>query len=298
MGQAVEECPHVGLDGLFPVPGQQLVDVFFRPGNAHVLPGDLGDGGQGFLLAAQLQQGPGMAFGESGLPQGSQNGVRVLQQAQLVGNGALAFSQQPCRLLLTHIPVLHKPGDAHGLLNIVQILPLEIFHHSRQAGFPVIHAHKDAGDVRDPGKLGGPEPPLSGNQLVGVSAPADGEGLQNTVLPDRLGQLVQGLRMEDFSGLGRIGSNGTGRQENHPSGFHVGFQLLTLHCPSSLFIGDLIVSRRDMGKPAKTAGPGREVCDKFFYGQRQRPGRGRIPRRKGRFTDTARREYGVGALLP
>ena len=156
------------------------------------------------------------------------------QQPQFVGHRALAFAQKPRRLLLTHVPVLQQPGNAHGFLDEIQVLPLQIFHHGRHAGFPVVHAHDDAGDVRDPRQLRRPQTALPRDQLIAVSAPADGQRLQDSVLPDGIGQLVQRLRAENFPWLRRIGADGTSREKDHPSGLHVGFQLLTLHCPSSL----------------------------------------------------------------
>ena len=175
-----------------------------------------------------------MALRQPRLPQGKQYRLAVLQQPQLVGHRALAFAQKPRRLLLTHVPVLQQPGNAHGFLDEIQILPLQILHHGRHAGFPVVHAHDDAGDVRDPRQLRRPQPALPRDQLIAVSAAADGQRLQDSVLPDGIGQLVQRLRAENFPWLRRIGADGTSREKNHPSGLHVGFQLLTLHCPSSL----------------------------------------------------------------
>ena len=105
---------------------------------------------------------------------------------------------------------------------------------SRSCRCPVVHAHDDAGNVRDPRQLRRPEAALSRDQFIAVSAAADGQRLQDSVLPDGIGQLVQRLRAENFPGLRRIGADGTSREKDHPSGLHVGFQLLTLHCPSSL----------------------------------------------------------------
>lgn len=39
---------------------------------------------------------------------------------------------------------------------------------------------------------------------------------------------------EEMSGIANVVSTNLSREKNHPSGLHVGFQLLTLHCPSSL----------------------------------------------------------------
>ena len=153
----------------------------------------------------------------------------MAQKPQLVGYAALAFAQQPGRLLLTHVEAVKQAPDSLGLLNEVQILPLQILHQRRHARFQIVHAHQYAGNIRDPGQLGSPQPALPGDQLVDVIPPPDGQRLQDAVLPDGLRQLVQRPGGEDLPGLGRVGLDGLGRQENHPSGFHVGFQLLALH---------------------------------------------------------------------
>ena len=62
------------------------------------------------------------------------------------------------------------------------------------------------------------------------------------MLADGFGQLLQSLLPEHFPGLGRVGADGTGRQEHHPAGLHIGFQLLALHGHSSSRISALIVA--------------------------------------------------------
>ena len=49
------------------------------------------------------------------------------------------------------------------------------------------------------------------------------------MLPDGIRQLRQGLGAKDLPGLVRIGPDDFHRQEHHPPGFHIGFQLLALH---------------------------------------------------------------------
>ena len=110
-------------------------------------------------------------------PKGVQHGVAVLEQPELVGDGALAFAQQPGGLLLAHAPLPDQPGNALGLLDIVQILPLQIFHQGCHPGLLVVHAHDDTGNIRHPRQFRCPQPPLSGDQLIAGAAPADGQGL-------------------------------------------------------------------------------------------------------------------------
>ena len=174
-----------------------------------------------------------MALRQSCLPQRLQHRGTVPQQPQLIGNGALADAQQTGSLLLAHAPVVQQAADPCRLLHKIQILPLEIFDHSRHGGFLLIHAHYDAGDLCQPRLHTCPQPPLSCDQLIAVAHPPDGQRLQDAVLADGVGQLLQRILLKYPARLGGVGLNGPGGDEDDPSGLHVGFQFLAMHCPSS-----------------------------------------------------------------
>ena len=195
-----------------------------------------------------------MAFCQLPLPQRRQHRVAVAQQTQLVGHGALALPQQPGGLLLAHLVFLQQMADAQSFLDEIQILPLEILHHGCHAGFPGVHLHDNAGHLGKPRDLCRPEPPFSGNQLIAPGNPADGQGLQNPMAGDGVSQLLQRLRLEYLPGLAWVGADGAHREKYHPAGFHIGFQLLALHCPSSLVNTASIVSIRERETPRNRQG--------------------------------------------
>ena len=68
------------------------------------------------------------------------------------------------------------------------------------------------------------------------------------MLPDGVSQLGQCFFLKKFSGLGRIGTDGPGREKHDPPRFHIGFQLLALHCHSSLVKADIHFSCLGGGK--------------------------------------------------
>jgi hypothetical protein len=70
------------------------------------------------------------------------------------------------------------------------------------------------------------------------------------MLTDAVAQLLQGFLPEYFSRLGVIGADGLGRQEDHPTGFHIGFQFLALHSIFLLFV--YAFSHCSPGKRGKT----------------------------------------------
>ena len=129
---------------------------------------------------------------------------------------------------------LQQIPDSHGFLDEVQILPLKIFYQGCKTGGPVIHTHENAGDIGDTCQLRGPEPPFATDQLVSVSLPPDRQGLQDSMLADGVRQLIQSGFLKNLPGLGRIGPDRPDRKKYHPSRLHIGFQLLAMHCPSSL----------------------------------------------------------------
>ena len=149
-----------------------------------------------------------MALRQLRLAQGLQNRLRMAQQPQLVGHGALALAQEPGGLLLAHVELPHKPGNPLGFLHEVQVLPLEILHHGRHARLPVIHLHQDAGHIRQPRHLSCPQPPLPADQLVAALPAPDGQGLENSVAENGFGKFLQCFLPEYPPGLGRIGADG------------------------------------------------------------------------------------------
>ena len=170
-----------------------------------------------------------MAFRQAVLPECQQHFLSVAQQPQLVGHGALTFPQESGCLLLTQAAPLHQPGNTFRLLHKIQVLPLQIFHQGRQGRLPIVHPHNNAGNLRQTSQLSCPKPPLSGDKLIPLLHSAHRQRLEYPMLGNGLGQFLQSFRREHPPGLIGIGTNGTGRQKNHPTGLYVGFQLLALH---------------------------------------------------------------------
>ena len=95
----------------------------------------------------------------------------------VIGDGALTFSQMPGGLLLAHIAQIHQPGNAHGLLHKIQILPLQIFHQCHRPGFLIVHMHHNARYFPQACLLGGPQSTFPGDQLIVGFHPAHRQGL-------------------------------------------------------------------------------------------------------------------------
>ena len=75
-----------------------------------------------------------MALGQVMLTQRLQNGRRMAQDAQLVCDGGLALADAAGSLLLAQMLLLHELLQALGLLDVIQIAPLQIFHQRQHPG--------------------------------------------------------------------------------------------------------------------------------------------------------------------
>ena len=179
-----------------------------------------------------------MALRQAVLPQLLAAGGAETQQPQLVGHRRLAAAQPPGGLLLAQAVRGDKLGNGGGLLQVVEVAPLEIFHQGQQGAVLVRHPHQNTGHMAQPRQPGGPEPPLPGHQHIARRRALDAEGLEHPVLADGLGQLPQGLGVEVAAGLLGVGDdalNGNlmdagGLVELRLFGFHGAASFLTA-CP-------------------------------------------------------------------
>ena len=125
------------------------------------------------------------------------------EEAQGVGHGAAGLAHPLRGLLLGEAVAVHQGLEAGGLLHGVQVLPLEVLHHRELRRLAVVSLDDQHRDLREARQPGGPPAALARDDLiVAALQAADGEGLQDAVLPDGLRQLLQRLGIEGLAGLG------------------------------------------------------------------------------------------------
>ena len=156
-----------------------------------------------------------MAFSEALRPQPFQHVGGQAQHPQLIGDGALAFSQTPRGLLLAQSEQGDELADALGLLDEIQVSPLDVFDQGDNPALFQIHVHNDAGYLREPRQPRGPQPPLPGDQLKAVSFHPHGQRLQDPVLRDGGPELVEALSRKILPGLHRPGHDFIHRHIGH-----------------------------------------------------------------------------------
>ena len=166
------------------------------------------------FIRRKAEKGPGVAFGMAGAAEKLYGLGRELQQPQLVGHRRLGLADLPGHRLLAQAGSVDKGLEGLSLLPEVQIPPLDIFNERQQGGLLGVYIDDDTGYLTEPGQPGSPKPTLPGNELVAVGAAADGEGLEDTVLGNALGELLQTLLGKVLPGLvGVGGQNGNWQRE-------------------------------------------------------------------------------------
>src|SRR5213075_2213530 len=93
------------------------------------------------------------------------------------------------------------------LLHGVEILAVEVLHQGLGHAGHVVSRTNQGWNRHQAGPLGGPPPPLAGDELVTVPVPTDEYGLQNADLPNRRGQRGQRLFIEILPRLERVRVN-------------------------------------------------------------------------------------------
>ena len=103
------------------------------------------------------------------LPQRGAHIFRQLQKPQAVGQRRGA-APEAARQFLLRKPMLAEDGAAgFSLVQIVQVLPLYVFHQRHQAALEVIRRHQHAGGALPAQQAQGAQPALAGHDRIAVS---------------------------------------------------------------------------------------------------------------------------------
>ena len=119
-----------------------------------------------------------------------------------VGHGGAGLAHPLGCLLLRHAVLLHQNLVALGLLDGIQILPLEVLNHGQLHGLAVIGFDDHGGHLRQSGHTGGTPAPLTGDDLIvpGLQLPHR-QRLDDAVLTNGISQIGQRVGVEQLAGL-------------------------------------------------------------------------------------------------
>ena len=128
------------------------------------------------------------------------------------------------------MPLPQQVYQGVGLLEHLQVLPLEVFQQGQHGAVLGGALCDDSGNLLKPRQLAGPQPALPGDERVAPVLPPHGHRLEQPVLLDALGQALQGGLVKVLAGLGWIGQDAADRQ------FHQLELVLKKHVPRLPFV--------------------------------------------------------------
>ena len=112
------------------------------------------------------------------------------QKPQGVGHSGPGTAHPMGGLLLGEAQLLGQPAVTLGFFHGVQVLPLEVFNQCQSISGVLIHVQHDGRDLVEARQTAGPPAPLAGDDLISIPCFAQGDGGDNTVFPNGLGQLT------------------------------------------------------------------------------------------------------------
>ena len=125
-----------------------------------------------------------------------------VQQPQGVGHHGAGLAHPLGGLLLREVILLHELPIALGLLDGVQILPLQVFDHGQLHGLAVVGFNDDGRHLVKPRHAGSPPAALAGDDLVVARLQlAHRQGLDDAVLPNGVRQIRQRIGVKLLAGL-------------------------------------------------------------------------------------------------
>ena len=132
---------------------------------------------------------------------------RQVQQAEQVADRRPVHAEPLGELLLLHVEAVEVVLEPLGLFDRVQVAPLDVLDQGGLEHLLVVEVDDADRDLGQAGPLGGPQPPLAGDQLESVAGRPDDHRLQDAVLADAGGQLGELVVVERFAGLVGVSLN-------------------------------------------------------------------------------------------
>ncbi len=124
-----------------------------------------------------------------------------LQKPQDVRDGGALAAKAVREILLGQAMLLDQPPIALGLLERSEILTLQVLDERDRKGRRFAQILDQRRDFVEPGPLGGSPTALSRDQRVPVPGTTQQNRLENTLLADRLRELLEPLRIEVLARL-------------------------------------------------------------------------------------------------
>ena len=157
------------------------------------------------LLPLQRQQRPGMTGRQLLIPQQPCHRFGQGQQTQRIRHGGTRDAHPLGGLLLGQTQLLGQTAVAFGLFHWVQVLSLQVFNERQRVGGLLVHVQHDGRDLVEACQTAGTPAAFTGDNLISIPCFPQGNGGNNAVFPDALGQILQRRRVKILSGLPGVG---------------------------------------------------------------------------------------------
>src|SRR5262249_39559484 len=119
-----------------------------------------------------------------------------LEQANQVGDGRAVQPEPAGQFVLGPAVAGQVIAEGGRLVDRVQVLALEVLDHGQLEDAPIIQVEYPRGDLVKLGLDAGAEPSFAGDELVARTDGADQYRLEHAMLPERVGQRGDLLRVE------------------------------------------------------------------------------------------------------
>ena len=215
------QCPHLGQHLacgllLLAMEAEQAPHQFLRLPHVQTALQDRIEGSILGFSPLKPQQRPRVPLADPALQQGLLHAAGRFQQPERVGYRDTALTHPPRHLILCEPEFLGQLAVGHGLLQRVQIGPLEVLHQRQLQHLAGGHVLHDDGDLGQSGQSRSTPASLTCDQLISIERPVDDEWLNNPVFFDRGGQFHQILIPNGRSRLMRIWGNRSKGYLDHP----------------------------------------------------------------------------------
>ena len=156
-----------------------------------------------------------MSRGQLALANHVQHRLGQRQQTQRVGHRRPALAQALGHLVLRQAALLHQPLHAHGLLDRVQVVALQVLDQRGLHPLHLVPVADDRGDLGQPGEARGAPAAFTRDDGISPAVFADQYGLNHAHRADGVGQLLHGLLVKAAAGLLPVGVDVAQAQGNH-----------------------------------------------------------------------------------
>ena len=177
------------------------MDVGVGLGDGELVLDDVAEGFFGRVAVGQGEEGAHVALGEAGAAALLEQSAGQTEEAELVGDAALALAEAGGELGLREVICEAKRLQRKGFLEEVEVGALKVFQQGEEGGAAILGVDEEAGDGGEACGDGGAQAAFARDEVVAAVFLPESEGLEDADFPDGGGELGEGGGVEVAAGL-------------------------------------------------------------------------------------------------